>query len=159
MDLLPFFEWLDTSILADIAKAYGGVFAVVQMFHLLALSLLGGTVLVSDLRLLGVVMKDVPSEVVIQNTQKWFSVALVILILSGLFQAAAVAMKLYYNEMFWAKMTGLAAGIVFVYAIRRPLLLRFDHDTINPWALRLIAVTSMTIWFTVAASGRWIGFS
>ncbi len=159
MDLLPFFEWLDTSILADIAKAYGGVFAVVQMFHLLALSLLGGTVLVGDLRLLGVVMKDVPSEVVIQNTQKWFSVALVILILSGLFQAAAVAMKLYYNEMFWAKMTGLAAGIVFVYAIRRPLLLRFDHDTINPWALRLIAVTSMTIWFTVAASGRWIGFS
>ena len=159
MDLLPFFEWLDTSILADIAKAYGGVFAVVQMFHLLALSLLGGTVLVGDLRLLGVVMKDVPSEVVIQNTQKWFSVALVILILSGLFQAAAVAMKLYYNEMFWAKMTGLAAGIVFVYAIRRPLLLRFDHDTINPWALRLIAVSSMTIWFTVAASGRWIGFS
>ncbi len=159
MDLLPFFEWLDTSILADIAKAYGGVFAVVQMFHLLALSLLGGTVLVGDLRLLGVVMKDVPSEVVIQNTQKWFSVALVILILSGLFQAAAVAMKLYYNEMFWAKMTGLAAGLVFVYAIRRPLLLRFDHDTINPWALRLIAVTSMTIWFTVAASGRWIGFS
>ncbi len=159
MDLLPFFEWLDTSILADIAKAYGGVFAVVQMFHLLALSLLGGTVLLGDLRLLGVVMKDVPSEVVIQNTQKWFSVALVILILSGLFQAAAVAMKLYYNEMFWAKMTGLAAGIVFVYAIRRPLLLRFDHDTINPWVLRLIAVTSMTIWFTVAASGRWIGFS
>lgn len=159
MDLLPFFEWLDTSILADIAKAYGGVFVVVQTFHLLALSLLGGTVLVGDLRLLGVVMKDVPSEVVIQNTQKWFSVALVILILSGLFQAAAVAMKLYYNEMFWAKMTGLAAGIVFVYAIRRPLLLRFDHDTINPWALRLIAVTSMTIWFTVAASGRWIGFS
>lgn len=159
MDLLPFFEWLDTSILADIAKAYGGVFVVVQTFHLLALSLLGGTVLVGDLRLLGVVMKDVPSEVVIQNTQKWFSVALVILILSGLFQAAAVAMKLYYNEMFWAKMTGLAAGIVFVYAIRRPLLLRFDHDTINPWALRLIAVSSMTIWFTVAASGRWIGFS
>ncbi|MCZ6656044.1 MAG: hypothetical protein O7C67_02005 [Gammaproteobacteria bacterium] len=159
MDLLPFFEWLDTSILADIAKAYGGVFVVVQTFHLLALSLLGGTVLVGDLRLLGVVMKDVPSQVVIQNTQKWFSVALVILILSGLFQAAAVAMKLYYNEMFWAKMTGLAAGIVFVYAIRRPLLLRFDHDTINPWALRLIAVSSMTIWFTVAASGRWIGFS
>ncbi len=159
MDLLPFFEWLDTSLLADIAKAYGGVFAVVQMFHLLALSLLGGTVLLGDLRLLGVVMRDVPSEVVIENTQKWFTFSLVVLVLSGIFQAAAVAMKLYYNEMFWAKMTGLAAGIVFVYAIRRPLLLRFDHATINPWALRLMAVTSMTIWFTVAGSGRWIGFS
>lgn len=159
LDLLPFFEWLDRSLLADIAKAYGGVFAVVQMFHLLALSLLGGTVLLGDLRLLGVVMKDVPAQVIIENTQKWFTVSLVVLILSGVFMAAAVAIKLYYNEMFWAKMISLAAGIVFVYAIRGPLLLRFDHDTINPWAVRLIAVTSMTIWFTVAASGRWIGFS
>ena len=158
MSALPFFEWLDTSLLADISKAYGGVFAVVQMFHLLALSLLGGTVLVGDLRLLGVVMKDVPSQVVIDSTQKWFSVALGVLIVSGIFMASAVAMKVYYNEMFWAKMTALATGIVFVYAIRRPLL-RFDHASINPWALRLMAMASMTIWFTVAASGRWIGFS
>ena len=158
MSALPFFEWLDTSLLADISKAYGGVFAVVQMFHLLALSLLGGTVLVGDLRLLGVVLKDVPSQVVTDNTQKWFSVALVVLIMSGVFMASAVAMKVYYNEMFWAKMTALATGIVFVYAIRRPLL-RFDHASINPWALRLMAMASMTIWFTVAASGRWIGFS
>ena len=111
MSALPFFEWLDTSLLADISKAYGGVFAVVQMFHLLALSLLGGTVLVGDLRLLGVVMKDVPSQVVIDSTQKWFSVALVVLIASGVFMASAVAMKVYYNEMFWAKMTALATGI------------------------------------------------
>ncbi len=158
MSALPFFEWLDTSLLADISKAYGGVFAVVQMFHLLALSLLGGTVLVGDLRLLGVVMKDVPSQVVIDSTQKCFSVSLVVLIASWVFMASAVAMKVYYNEMFWAKMTALATGIVFVYAIRRPLL-RFDHASINPWALRLMALASMTIWFTVAASGRWIGFS
>ena len=159
MNLLPFFEWLDTSLLADIAKAYGGVFAVVQMFHLLALALLGGTVLLSDLRLLGVLMKEVPAQVVVENTHKWFTVALIVLILSGTFMAAAVAMKLYYNEMFWAKMISLAAGIVFVYAIRRPLLLKFDHDTINPWAVRLVAITSIIIWFTVAGSGRWIGFS
>lgn len=158
MSALPFFEWLDTSLLADISKAYGGVFAVVQMFHLLALSLLGGTVLVGDLRLLGVVLKDVPSQIVIDSTQKWFSVALGVLIVSGIFMASAVAMKVYYNEMFWAKMTALATGIVFVYVIRRPLL-RFDHASINPWALRLMAMASMTIWFTVAASGRWIGFS
>ena len=42
MDLYPFFDWLDTSMLADISKAYGGVFAVVQMFHLLGMSMLGG---------------------------------------------------------------------------------------------------------------------
>jgi hypothetical protein len=158
MDMLFFFEWLDASLLADIAKTYGGVFAIVQMFHLLSLAMLGGMVLVADLRLLGVLLKDVPSEVVCESTNKWFNVALVVIMTSGIFMSSAVAIKLYYSEMFAAKMASLAAGIIFVYAIRRPLL-RFDHSSINPWTLRLLAITSITIWFTVAASGRWIGFS
>ncbi len=158
MDVFAFFEWLDTSWLASISKAYGGVFAVVQVFHLLAMLTLGGMVLAGDLRLLGVLLKDVPSEVVIENTHKWFSMALVVLLMSGIFMSSAVAIKLYYNSFFWAKMTSLAFGIFFVYVIRRPLL-RYDHATINPWTLRFIAVASMTIWFVVAASGRWIGFS
>ena len=159
MEIYAFFEWLDTSLLADISKAYGGVFAVVQMFHLLGLALMGGTVLLSDLRLLGVVMTDVPSEVVVENMHRWFGIALIVLVLSGIFMASAVSLKLYYNEAFWAKMTGLALGSLFVYFIRQPLLTRFDHASISPWALRLTAMTSLLIWFTVAASGRWIGFS
>jgi len=35
MDVLFLFEALDQSALANISKAYGGIFAVVQMFHLL----------------------------------------------------------------------------------------------------------------------------
>ena len=158
MELLPFFEWLDTSFLATMSKAYGGVFAVVQMFHLLALSMLGGMVLVSDLRLLGVLMKDVPSETVVEQTNRWFTVALIAITLSGIFMSSAVAMKLYYNEMFWAKMAGFGIGVAFFYLIRRPLLNR-DHTLIGTWTLRLIAIASITIWFSVAAAGRWIGFS
>ena len=158
MDLLFFFEWLDGSTLATISKAYGGVFAVVQMFHLLSMAVLGGMVLVADLRLLGVIMTDIPSDTVCDGTHKWFNIALAVLVLSGIFMSSAVAMKLYYNEMFWSKMTALMLGVIFVYAIRRPLL-KFAHDTINPVALKLTAISSLLIWFTVAASGRWIGFS
>jgi len=158
MDLLFLFEWLDTSLLAQISKAYGGVFAVVQMFHLLAMAMLGGMVLIGDLRLLNVLLTNLPSEEVINNTQRWFNVALLVLVISGIFMSSAVAMKLYYNEMFWAKMTSLGFGIVFVYLIRRPLL-KFNHDSIKPWVLKLLAVASIIVWFTVAASGRWIGFS
>ena len=158
MDLYPFFDWLDTSLLADISKAYGGVFAVVQMFHLLGMSVLGGMVLVGDLRLLNVVMRDTPSEIVIENTHKWFGIGLAIMIVSGIFMSSAVSLKLYYNEMFWAKMSALAVGIAFFYLVRRPLL-RAPHEAISPSVLKLMALTSIAIWFTVAASGRWIGFS
>ena len=158
MDLYPFFDWLDTSLLADISKAYGGVFAVVQMFHLLGMSVLGGMVLVGDLRLLNVVMRDTPSEIVIENTHKWFGIGLATMIISGIFMSSAVSLKLYYNEMFWAKMSALAVGIAFFYLVRRPLL-SVPHEGISPSVLRLMALTSIAIWFTVAASGRWIGFS
>ena len=158
MDLYPFFDWLDTSLLADISKAYGGVFAVVQMFHLLGMSVLGGMVLVGDLRLLNVVMRDTPSEIVIENTHKWFGIGLATMIISGIFMSSAVSLKLYYNEMFWAKMSALAVGIAFFYLVRRPLL-RAPHEAISPSVLKLMALTSIAIWFTVAASGRWIGFS
>lgn len=158
MEVLAFFEWLDTSILADMSKAYGGVFAVVQMFHLLSMAMLGGMVLVGDLRVLGVLLTNVSSETVLENTYKWFNLALATLIVSGIFMMSAVAIKLYYNEMFWAKMTSLLLGIVFVYAIRRPLL-RYAHDSISPWVMRATALTSITIWMTVAGCGRWIGFS
>ncbi len=158
MDVLAFFNWLDTSLLADISKAYGGVFAVVQMFHLLSLALLGGTVILADLRLLGVVMADVPNDVVQANTQKWFGVGLIVITLSGIFMASAVAMKLYYNEMFWAKMVSLLIGVLFFYFVRKPLL-RHGVESLNPWSVRCIAVASLVTWFTVAASGRWIGFS
>ncbi len=158
IDTLPLFEWLDASWLATLSKSYGGVFAVVQMFHLLGMAMLGGMVLLGDLRLLNLLMRDVPSEVVIDHTHRWFGYGLITALLSGVFMASAVSMKLYYNESFWTKMTCLAAGILFVYLIRRPLL-RYDHSSINPWALRSLAVTSMVLWFSVAASGRWIGFS
>ena len=158
MDLYPFFDWLDTSLLADISKAYGGVFAVVQMFHLLGMSVLGGMVLVGDLRLLNVVMRDTPSEIVIENTHKWFGIGLVTMIISGIFMSSAVSLKLYYNEMFWAKMSALAVGIAFFYLVRRPLL-SVPHEGIKPGLLKLRPLTSIAIWFTVAASGRWIGFS
>ena len=159
MDVYAFFDWLDTSLLADMSKAYGGVFAVVQMFHLLGLAVMGGAVILSDLRLLGVLMPNVSSRIVFENTHRLFSLALIVLVLSGIFMASAVSLKLYYNEAFWAKMTGLALGIIFVYFIRRPLFTRFDHDTISPAAMKVTAICSLVIWFTVAASGRWIGFS
>ena len=158
MDLLFLFEWLDGSLLATISKAYGGVFAVVQMFHLLAMALMGGMVLVADLRLLGVVLTDLPSEKVCDHAHKWFGVGLTVMVISGVFMSSAVALKLYYNEMFWAKMITLIIGVLFVYGIRRPLL-SYAHDSINPWALKLTAIASLIIWFVVAASGRWIGFS
>jgi hypothetical protein len=157
--IFSFFEWFEGSLLAHIGQNYGAVYALVgQSVHLMALAVLGGAVLVTDLRLLGVVLKDAPAEVVAENAHKWFKVAVVVMILTGIFMAAAIAMRMYYSLFFWSKMTSLAIGILFVFFIKMPLIRR-GVDSQKPWLIKLVAVASLCIWFTVAATGRWIGFS
>ena len=125
MELLPFFEWAETSFLGYIGKTYGGVYATFgQSIHLMSLAVLGGSVLVTDLRLLGVIMKDVPSEVVADQAHKWFRIALAFILATGIFMAAAVAQRMYYNDFFWAKMSALLVGIIFVFAMDWLLLSR-----------------------------------
>jgi hypothetical protein len=158
MSLLSYFEWLEASPIGVFVKDQAATFATIEAVHLMALALLGASVLTADLRLLGVVMRDVPSNVVTQQAHRWFKVALAALIVTGFFMLAGVATKCYHNPFYWTKMTALAIGIVFVFAIRAPLL-RKDHAQIHPWTLRLVALASISIWFVVAASGRWIGFS
>lgn len=158
MSLLALFEWLEGSALGLFMKDQAATFAIVEAMHLMALAVLGGAVLASDLRLLGVVLRDVPSNTVAEQAHQWFKGALVAMLITGVPMLAGVATKCYHNPYYWTKMIALASGIVFVFAIRRPLL-RKQHQALRPLTLRLVALASMSLWFLVAASGRWIGFS
>ena len=156
--LQPMFEWMETTLFGHIGKTWGAAFAVVQAFHLLSMALLGGAVLISDARLLGWLFADVPCAEVQEQAHKLFLWGLAVVLLTGVFMACGVAMKIYYLDVFWYKMLALGAGILFVFCIKRPLL-RGDIDSLNPWVVRSVAVSSVMVWFTVAATGRWIGFS
>lgn len=156
--LFAFFEWLEASALGTFVKDRAATFAIIEAVHLMGLALLGGTVLAQDLRLLNVVMRDVPSNLVTEQAHRWFKVGLWILMLTGVPMLAGVATKCYHNPFYWTKMIALAIGIVFVFTLKQPLL-RADPATLQPMTLKLLALASLSIWTLVAASGRWIGFS
>ena len=158
MSLLHYFEALEASPIGVFVKDRAATFAIIEAVHLMALALLGAAVLSADLRLLNVLLRDVPSNTVTDQAHRWFKVALIVLLITGFFMLAGVATKCYHNPFYWAKMIALGTGIVFVFAIRAPLL-RKDHTQLNPMTLKLMALASIAIWFVVASSGRWIGFS
>lgn len=158
--IFPFFEWLKySSWIGYLGTTYGSVYATVQAGHLVSMAVIGGTVLITDLRLLGVVLRDVPSETITQGTYKCFKVSLIVVVATGIFCAAGVADKVYYMPVFWVKMLALLVGSCFMFFIKQPLLNSRPHNEIEPWTLRILAVASIFVWFTVAATGRWIGFS
>jgi hypothetical protein len=156
--LYGFFEWLEASTLGVFVKDQAATFAIIEAVHLIGLALLGGTVLAADLRLLNVVLRDVPSNVVTEQAHRWFKVGLWILVLTGVPMLAGVATKCYHNPFYWTKMIALAVAILFVFTLKQPLL-RGDHTSLQPMTLKLMALASISLWSLVAASGRWIGFS
>lgn len=158
MSLESIFNAMETSPIGVFVKDRGATFASIEAVHLMALAIMGGAVLASDLRLLNVVLRDVPSKVITDGAHRWFKLALWVLLGTGVLMMTGVAGKLYGHAYFWIKMAALAIGIVFVFAIKQPLL-RGDHAQLRPITLKVVALASIAIWFLVAASGRWIGFS
>src|SRR6185312_2503429 len=132
MSLLHYFEALEASPIGVFVKDRAATFAIIEAVHLMALALLGAAVLSADLRLLNLVMRDVPSNSVTDHAHRWFKLALTVLLVTGFFMLAGVATKCYHNPFYWTKMATLALGIVFVFAIRAPLLRR-DHAQLHRW--------------------------
>ena len=140
MSIQPVFEWMETTPFGVIGKTWGAAFATVEAVHLLALAVLGGSVLVANGRLVGLVFADVPFRDVEDRAFKLFNWALITLLATGVFMACGVAMKIYYLPVYWYKMLALMVGMLFEYFVRKPLLAR-DLDTIQPWILRGIELS------------------
>ena len=58
MTLLPFFEWCESSALGEFIRSSLWLFPAIECVHLIGLVVLGGAVLLVDLRLLGLGLRD-----------------------------------------------------------------------------------------------------
>lgn len=158
MNLLPFFQSVEESGLGRMVRESVWAFAVIESVHLLALAMMGGAVLLVDLRMLNLGLKDRPIDEVAREASRFFNIALVVLIVSGIGLFASEAVKCYYSTPFWVKITTLAVAIVYAYVIRNPIATS-TGTTVAGWTKAMVAVGSLALWFVVAAAGRWIGFS
>jgi hypothetical protein len=131
-------------------------FALVETVHLLAIAALGGSVLVIDLRLLGVVLKRESARVISRDLGRILLGSLVVLIFSGIGLLSEEALKCYYSPAFRWKMALLAAAVLFYFSLHRRALLQIDKGIPNAWS-RAAAVISLALWFGVGVAGRAIG--
>jgi hypothetical protein len=154
MTLLPLFQWFETTSIGTVVRESLWIFPVIQCGHLLALALLGGTVLVVDLRLLGLGLQSEPVSELSRKVHPWMAGALMGMIATGVPMFLSEALKCYYSPPFWYKMALLVLAVLFAFTVRRRVL------AAPPGAVRYraTAVVSLALWFGVGFSGRWIAF-
>ena len=130
---------------------------MIEAAHLLGLAMLGGAVLVVDLRLLGLGLRDKPVSYVVEQLNPWLRGAVGVMFATGIPLFLSEAVKCYWSDAFWVKMGALVLALLFTFAVRNPIARR--ESGLGPWKSRLLATSSLCLWLTVAAAGRWIGFS
>ena len=156
MSLLPFFEFCEQSAVGEAIRASAWLFPVIESFHLLGLVVIGGSVLVVDMRLLGLGLRNQPVAQLARDAQRWFAGSLIVMLASGSLLFTSEATKCYYHTAFWVKMTSLQLAILFTFTVRRKVV---GTGTSTPLQNRVVALTSVALWSGVGIGGRWIGFS
>jgi hypothetical protein len=156
MNLLPFFQWCEATALGDMVRTSLWLFPVIEAFHLVAFAVLGGAVLMLDLRLLGLVMRNQPAAQIARDSRPWLIGSLAVMMISGLLLFLSEAVKCYYSFPFKVKMTCLFLAIVFTWTLHRRVA---STDRVSPVMGPLVALVSLVLWGAVAWGGRWIGFS
>src|SRR5712664_617089 len=105
MSVLEFCRWVQYSAPLVAMRSSPWLFPVIATIHLMGLALIGGAVLVVDLRLLGLGLRRQPVAQVARDAERWLLVSLLVLLPTGLLQFMCfAATKYYYLTAFWVKM-------------------------------------------------------
>jgi hypothetical protein len=151
------FEWFEMTSPGVVVRESIWLFPVLEAVHLLGLCLLGGAVLLVDLRMLGLAMRGQPVPALAGQMRPWLVGAVAVLLVTGMLLFLSEAVKCFYNQSFWVKMIALPLALLFTFVVRERFAGRASEETTA--TIKIVAVVSMSLWFTVAAAGRWIGFS
>jgi hypothetical protein len=155
--MLAFFESLEYAPLLVGMRSSAWLFPAIASVHLLGLAMLGGAVLVVDLRLLGFVLTRQPVAVVGRAAEPWLIASMLVMLPTGLLLFMCFATKYYYLTAFWVKVTCLLLALAFTFSIRRRIVMADDGNATTRGA-KLVAVVSLALWATIALGGRLIGF-
>ena len=153
-EILEIFYSLEDTFIGEYVRSSIWLFPVIESFHLIGLGILGGSIVVMDLKLMKLIFRDIDKIYILEQTKKFFVLGLSLLFITGVPLFLSEAVKLYYSRAFWIKMICLVIDVIFVYFVRNPLIIK------KQGAITIVVgFLSFSIWTIVAASGRWIGFS
>jgi hypothetical protein len=154
---LPFFDWCGKTWLGTTVRDTVWAFPVIETFHLLALAILLGTVLIVNLRVLGVGARYSSAARINSELEPWMLTSLSVLILSGIPMFLSEPMKCYESYSFPIKMILLLLAIFWHFTIQRKWTKR-DAGGLAPLNARLAACFSIILWSGIGMAGKGIPY-
>jgi|SRR6185312_8440110 len=154
---LPFFQWCEKTWLGSTVRDTVWAFPVIETFHLLALAILLGSVLIINLRAFGVGGRRESAAELAAQFEPWIVVSIAVLVLSGIPMAMSEPMKCYESYSFPIKMILLVVATTWHFTLQRRWI-RPDAVRANPVRGKMAAGLSILLWASIGIAGKGIPY-
>lgn len=162
MSLLRFAEWLDTHAWSTALHESFYMYPWIESTHVLTLMLFAGTLIVVDLRLLGVAFRDVPVSEMTGRMLPWTVAGFVIMVMTGMLLFYAIPVRTYQSLWFRIKVVLLVIAGVNAWMMHRKIMDNRDawgSTPVPPKGARVSAALSLATWAGVIVTGRFIAYN
>jgi hypothetical protein len=160
--ILSFLTWLaQTRASVSMAESIWA-FPIVESVHVLGLCLFLGMAVLLDLRLVSLVLRDVPVSELADRIMPWTIAGFVIMVISGLLVFLNAPVRYYNNIFFRIKIAALLLAGVNAWAFHAGIwrqVSTWDRDAVTPFRARLAGTLSLVLWACVVVAGRLIAYN
>jgi hypothetical protein len=151
----------DTGLAGQIRES-GLLFPLIETAHVMAITLVIGSIAVVDLRLLGVTSKRKPVTELTREVLPWTWGVFAIAVASGGLMFISKASAYFVNWPFRLKMlclllAGINMAIFHLFTYRSVRV--WDQDRPTLLGAKVAGLLSLMFWIGVVTFGRWIGFT
>jgi hypothetical protein len=151
---------LSAAVRGDIGFEW--LFPIIEIIHVMALAIVFGSILMVDLRLLGISSKNSQVSRLSEEMLPWTWSAFAVAVISGTLLFMSKAHIYWGNTQFrWKFVCMFLAGLnmlIFHFGIYRRVG-TWDRTLPPPTAARVAGGLSVMLWVAVIFFGRWIGFT
>ena len=152
--------WLAATPLSETMRTATWAYPVVEIVHIAAFSVLVGSVVLFDLRVLGW-GRTLPVAALAQHLLRWALASALLVAAAGLLLFSAHPLELADNPVFLLKLglialAGLNALVFHLLPYRT--VAHWERERAAPLAARLGAVLSILLWLGVITCGRLLAY-
>ncbi|MDB5452607.1 MAG: hypothetical protein JWO33_1185 [Caulobacteraceae bacterium] len=170
--LNKFFDWLqygwgaaqynDGTSYSKLLEGSLNFWGLLEGTHLLTLMLFFGSIMLVDLRLMGVAFREYPVSTIERRLLPLTITAMILLVITGAILFFAKPEIYWHNLMFRTKMVLLVVAMLNI-AVFHKLIEKnkdeWDAAPSTPNKAKISAVISLASWILVIASGRFIAYN
>ena len=157
-----FSQWLSETSVSQLIQNTSWIIPGTQSIHILAIAVVMSSALMILLRVLGLVMRDLPTAQVAERFLPWIWYPLIVLLVTGIILITGEPGRSLNNSVFQLKMGMLIGVVVCTLILQRPMRTNTLFWETSPGARvggKLIALVSLVLWSCIIFAGRWIAYA